>query len=110
MIVCSQLVTSSSLTVDAAVQALPTQHKGSLPVMHSLRSERSAQLAACWQKTESTDSHWSPSDRVVVVVVVVVVVPPSLEAGPNVHAAWLTRSAAHTIAGATFTSGPGPYA
>ena len=46
MIICSQAVTEASLTVDVALQALPTQQRDMFPVMHSLRSVRIAQLAA----------------------------------------------------------------
>jgi hypothetical protein len=46
MIISSQAVTDASLTVDVALQALPTQHMDMFPLMHSAKSTAIAQLAA----------------------------------------------------------------
>jgi hypothetical protein len=46
MIISSQAVTDASLTADVALQALPTQHMGMLPLTHSAMSTAIAQLAS----------------------------------------------------------------
>ena len=46
MIICSHAVTVASLTVEGALQALPTQHSAMFSLMQSERSARIAQAPA----------------------------------------------------------------